>query len=205
MTGQAMEATQGELVAYFGYGSLVNRATLRTEIVSAVPARLNGWRRRWRPRPDMPGFPAALLTVEVDPAAGCDGLLVFDKPDNLAAVDQREARYRRFTLTRDALQTNAKLPDDFVAYVYVAQTELPPHREPPVILQSYLDAVMQGFLTEHGETGLRRFAAETKDFHIPVLRDRARPRYPRHVPLSAEEAELFDRLLHEIGVRFVEQ
>ena len=50
-------------VAYFGYGSLVNRATLRTEIVDMVPARLSGWRRCWRHRPDMPGFPAALLTV----------------------------------------------------------------------------------------------------------------------------------------------
>ncbi|MEX0956220.1 MAG: gamma-glutamylcyclotransferase family protein [Rhizobiaceae bacterium] len=204
MTEQAVEPMRDGLVAYFGYGSLVNRATLRTEIVSAVPARLKGWRRRWRPRPDMPGFPAALLTVEADPAAGCDGLLVFDKLDNLAAVDQREARYRRVTLTRDALETNVELADDFTAYVYVAQAELPPHREPPNILQSYLDAVMQGFLTEHGEAGLRRFAAETNDFHIPVLRDRARPRYPRHVPLSAEEAGLFDRLLDEIGACFVE-
>ncbi|MEK1890750.1 MAG: gamma-glutamylcyclotransferase, partial [Phyllobacterium sp.] len=56
-------AKSGRLVAYFGYGSLVNRQTLRTEIVDAVPARLHGWRRLWRPRPDMPGFPAALLSI----------------------------------------------------------------------------------------------------------------------------------------------
>jgi hypothetical protein len=42
-----------EVVGYFGYGSLVNRATLRTEILAAIPARLNGWRRTWRPRPLM--------------------------------------------------------------------------------------------------------------------------------------------------------
>jgi hypothetical protein len=131
-------------------------------------------------------------------------LLVFDKPGNLAAVDRREARYRRITLTRDALEADTQLPDDFTAYVYVAQTELPPHREPPIILQSYLDAVMQGFLTEHGEAGLRRFVAETADFHIPVLRDRARPRYPRHVTLSVAETGLFDGLLDEIGARLVE-
>ena len=190
------------IVAYFGYGSLVNRATLRTTIISAAPARLRGWRRRWRPRPDMPGFPAALLTVEPHDEAGCDGMLVFDRAENLAAVDRREARYSRVALSRDALETAVEMPDDLVAHVYVAQTELPSHREPPLILQSYLDAVMQGFLREHGETGLRRFVTETLDFHIPIMADRAHPAYPRHVALAAGEAELFDGLLAETGAVF---
>ncbi|MBO6726461.1 MAG: gamma-glutamylcyclotransferase [Rhizobiaceae bacterium] len=201
LPNEALTGT-GDHVAYFGYGSLVNRATLRTQIVSAVPARLLGWRRRWRPRPDMPGFPAALLTVEAAEGEGCDGLLVFDRPENLAAVDEREARYRRVDIDRAAIETKAALPDNFKAYVYVAQEELPPHPEPAAILQSYLDAVMQGFLIEHGEKGLCRFMRETASFETPVLRDRAKPRYPRSVTLAEEEREMFDRLLAEIGARF---
>ena len=192
----------GEVVAYFGYGSLVNRATLRTEIMSAVPARLKGWRRHWRPRPDMPGFPAALLTVETAVGEGCDGLLVFDRAENLAAVDAREARYRRVKIGPGALETEAALPGTFEAYVYVAQADLPPHRQPAMILQSYLDAVMQGFLIEHGEDGLRRFVHETGSFDFPILRDRAEPRYPRSVDTSETERALFDGLLRRNGARF---
>ena len=184
-----------ELVAYFGYGSLVNRATHRTEIVRAVPARLKGWQRSWRPRPDMPGFPAALLTVRPQAGAVCDGLLVFDRAENLAAVDAREARYRRHLLAPDALEILDPGPVDCAVYVYVADEQLPPHPEPPLILQSYLDAVMQGFLAEHGEAGLRRFVAETANFDTPLHRDRAEPVYPRAVALSEAEAALFDSLL----------
>lgn len=197
-----MHAPDGRLVAYFGYGSLVNRATLRTQIVSAVPARLRGWRRLWRTRPDMPGFPAALLTVEAAEGEGCDGLLLFDRAENLAAVDAREARYRRVTIGRGAIETEAPLPQDFEAYVYVAQTDLPPHPQPTMILQSYLDAVMQGFLAEHGEAGLIRFVRETGSFDFPVLRDRAAPRYPRSVVLTDAQRSLFDDLLGRNGAEF---
>lgn len=38
------------LMAYFGYGSLVNLETLRTEYVAAYPACLKGWRRHWQSR-----------------------------------------------------------------------------------------------------------------------------------------------------------
>lgn len=182
------------VVAYFGFGSLVNRATHRTAIVGAVPARLRGWRRTWRPRPDMPGFPAALLTIEPDEMAVCDGLLVFDRVENLAAVDAREARYNRVTLTPDALDILDGTTLDCPAYVYVADENLPPHPEPPLILRSYLDAVMQGFLAEHGEEGLARFMAETLNFDTAIHEDRPEPVYPRPVALSDDERALFDRL-----------
>lgn len=189
----------GGLVAYFGYGSLVNRATLRTEIVDMMPARLVGWRRCWRPRPDMPGFPAALLTVRREPGACCDGVLIIDRAENLAAVDAREARYRRVRLGAAELQLPRPLEGDVPLYVYEADPDLPPHREPPLILQSYLDAVMQGFLQMHGEEGLRRFFAETEGFETPMLTDRAAPAYPRAVALSAVEAALFDSICGEHG------
>jgi hypothetical protein len=88
-------------------------------------------------------------------------------------------------------------------YVYEADPDLPPHREPPLILQSYLDAVMQGFLQMHGEEGLRRFFAETEGFETPMLTDRAAPAYPRAVALSAAEAALFDSICGEHGCGYV--
>jgi hypothetical protein len=190
-------------VAYFGYGSLVNRATLRTDIVDIVPARLVGWRRIWRPRPDMPGFPAALLTVRREPGIVCDGVLIIDRAENLAAVDEREARYRRVLLGPQELEIYRAHEGAVPAYVYEADPELPPHREPPMILQSYLDAVMQGFLAMHGEEGLRRFLAETIGFaETPIRPDRGRPAYPRAVTLSEAERALFDTLYGEYGLRF---
>lgn len=188
----------GGLVAYFGYGSLVNRATHRTAIVAAMPARLSGWRRLWRPRPDMPGFPAALLSVRRDATATCDGLLVVDRAANLAAVDAREARYHRRTIAPDSLALEGPLPD-CPLYLYEADVRLPPHPRPPRILRSYLDAVMQGFLNEHGEPGLARFVAETENFDIAIDEDRASPRYPRAVRLSPAERALFDALVARPG------
>ncbi len=184
-----------DLVAYFGYGSLVCRATHRTEIVSAVPARLTGWRRHWRPRPDMPGFPAALLSVRPDPQAACDGLLVFDRAENLAAVDAREARYRRVALARSDLEIAGEVPPDCAIWLYVAEDHLPPHRDPPMILRSYLDAVLHGFADEHGEAGLRRFLAETDGFDTPIHDDRASPLYPRAVTLQGHRKALIEAAL----------
>lgn len=109
-----------DLVGYFGYGSLVNRATLRTGIAAAWPARLKGWHRTWRPRPDMgptagvtlpDGLTPSLLSAhrapEANPEAGpetgpdsgpdigIDGLLVIDFAENLPVIDAREFRYHR--------------------------------------------------------------------------------------------------------------
>jgi hypothetical protein len=197
-------AKNGGLIAYFGYGSLVNRNTLRTNIVHAIPARLHGWRRLWRPRPDMPGFPAALLSVRREDNASVDGLLVFDHLDNLPADDLREVHYDRRSVLLEHVETKTPLPHDCPIFVYEAQHEVPLHPEPPVILQSYLDAVMQGFLVEHGEAGLRRFVQETHHFDTPIYKDRAAPAYPRAVALSPNETSLFDRLLNERGASFTD-
>jgi cation transport regulator ChaC len=183
------------LIAYFGFGSLVNRATHRTQIVDAFPARLIGWRRHWRPRPDMPGFPAALLTIRPEAGAGCDGLIVIDRLGNLAAVDAREARYERVELSRLAFDLKADLCGVSSLFAYVAQEHLPEHREPPAILRSYLDAVMQGFAAEHGDAGLVRFVAETDGFNLPVREDRDAPIYPRAVVVTPAERQRFDELV----------
>lgn len=194
-------AAPGEgIVAYFGYGSLVCRATHRTQIVAAVPARLKGWKRHWRSRPDMPGFPAALLTVRAQEGVACDGLLVFDRAENLAAIDAREACYRRVELAACDLDLLSPAPFCCPAYVYLAQEDIPLHREPPQILRSYLDAVMLGFLIEHGEEGLARFLAETDGFAFGVHDDRAAPIYPRAVMLEDAQRALLENALSLSGV-----
>jgi hypothetical protein len=203
-TGQSPEpASRSDgLVAYFGYGSLVNKATHRTDIVDAFPACLVGWRRHWRPRPDMAGFPAAMLTVRREEGAMCDGLLVIDRAENLAAIDAREARYRRIPLQSGELEMAAALPAGCPVYFYEALPDLPVHPEAPMILQSYLDAVLQGFLAIHGEEGVRRFIADTAGFDIPIHADRLAPKYPRAVRLRPPEEALFDGFLADMAARF---
>jgi len=200
----AMTKQAGELIAYFGYGSLVNRATHGTRVAHAVPARLKGRARHWRARPDMPGFPAALLTVVPEEGGAVDGLLVFDDVANLAAIDAREARYERVELLPEELELLGQTPVRCTAYVYQAITYLPPHQEEPKILQSYLDAVLQGFLREHGQSGVERFIRTTGNFHIAVHPDRENPVYPRAVALSTHERDYFDALLAEAGIRIAE-
>lgn len=202
-------AARGEIVAYFGYGSLVNRATHRTGIVAARPCRLKGWRRFWRPRPDMPfdplrATPVSLLTIRRVATSWIDGLLVFDRAENLPAIDVREAHYeRRLVPVADIELREGRLPDACDIFVYEAREGLPDHdaRACP-ILQSYLDAVLQGFLAEHGEAGLTRFVLETDGFETVVLADRDAPVYPRAVVLTASERALIDSVLARRGIRY---
>lgn len=205
-TELARLAVAGDLIGYFGYGSLVNRDTLRTEIVAAFPARLRGWRRFWRAQPDIgsiseedgPDGPrSSMLTAGRAPGASIDGLLVFDRKANLSAVDQREMHYHRREIAAGDLQLAPGLTlPDCPLYVYEARAELPELPGGHAILGSYLDAVMQGFHREFGPDGVHRFIAETDAFHTPILDDRHQPRYPRHVILSDEERLLFGTALN---------
>ncbi|WP_110030888.1 gamma-glutamylcyclotransferase family protein [Hoeflea marina] len=198
-------ARTGDLIGYFGYGSLVNRATLRTEIVAAWPARLKGWRRYWRAQPDIgstgvedgPDGPRpSLLTAGRAQGAAIDGLLVFDRRLNLGAVDAREAHYHRREIAAEDLQLAPGLAlPGCPLYVYEARAELPELPGGHAILGSYLDAVLQGFHREFGPDGVRRFIAETDEFHTPIHDDRHEPRYPRNVILSDEERLLFGTAL----------
>ena len=197
------------LVGYFGYGSLVNRATWRPDAVAAFPARLKGWRRTWRPRPDMgptpgvtlpDGLTPSLLTAHRAPDGAIDGLLVIDLAENLPAVDAREFRYHRRDIGLDDLEFHAGAPGlapdlEIGLHVYEARTEHPPTQGRSPILRSYLDAVLQGFLNEFGPDGVHRFVAETGAFHMPIHEDRHAPLYPRAVSLSASEIALFEAAL----------
>ncbi|MDY8107649.1 gamma-glutamylcyclotransferase family protein [Fulvimarina sp. 2208YS6-2-32] len=196
-------AEEGRVVAYFGYGSLVNPRTLRTKFLAIRRAEAKGWQRFWQPRD--PAAEMALLSVHPHAAESIHGVVVYDLADHLPSVDEREAGYNRQVIDPDALTIeDAPLPGVPV-YIYEASPGASDAAEMgSAILQSYLDAVMQGFRDLYGDDGLKRFVERTEGFETRLLRDRSAPRYPRSVPLEAGEAELFDSLVDARGAHAIE-
>lgn len=188
-----------QLVGYFGFGSLVNKHTLRTSYVDIVPATLEGFGRHWQARSKTFENSVSLLSVHQDATSSIKGMVVFDLAENLPLVDEREAGYTRHALEREqlAVSNSADLPDEL--YVYIAD-EAEDATDSGALLQSYLDAVMQGFRNEYGNEGVSHFIDTTKGFERMIHLDRHRPYYPRSVDLSAEEAALFDAELRRAGV-----
>lgn len=200
-----------ELVGYFGYGSLVNAGTLRTDYVAVRRAQLRGWRRHWQHRglerlpeqPELPGRHIALLSVHPQAHTAIDGVLVIDRPGHLPEVDKREARYDRVEIDPGDMEIvvaeDERLPAKL--YVYVGKAP-PPEQEPATLIQSYLDTVMSGFLDQHGQAGLERFVETTIGFDRPIHADRHAPLYTRALPVSGDRAAMFDAILRGCGVLF---
>ena len=190
-------------IAYFGYGSLVNRATHRTDIAHFTRVRLKGWRRHWLPRLNGFGGPAAMLSVKSDIESEIDGLVITDFARNLASVDERERNYNRELLATESLVDPDSLEIakfDGINYpsasVYVAKSILDFSQNNECnILRSYLDAVMQGYLNKFGHEGVERFVNSTDNFEVGIREDRKNPRYPRAVTTTIKEQNLFDRLV----------
>ena len=174
---------------FFGYGSLVNRAT--HDYPDAHPATLNGWRRVW--------VRTALRDVvflSIRPAKGdsIQGLIAAVPGADWAALDLRETGYTRVDTT--AHVTHPARTQSIAAYQVPSEMQRAggEHR----ILLSYLDVVVQGFVREFGEAGAEAFFATTDGWDTPVHDDRAAPIYPRAQPLSASERALTDRLLAQV-------
>ncbi|KAG1668272.1 Phospho-2-dehydro-3-deoxyheptonate aldolase 1, chloroplastic [Nymphon striatum] len=133
-------------------------------------------------------MPIALLSsAPSTPDDVLEGLLVFDYIENLPSLDEREAGYDRLTLSRNDLTflDTMELPD-CPLYVFSGRVPYKPDQE-HYILQSYLDAVLQGYLHQYGEAGVMNFIARTKAFDTPLYLDRDNPLYPRSVALSDQE------------------
>ncbi|MFK5980987.1 MAG: gamma-glutamylcyclotransferase [Rhizobiaceae bacterium] len=189
-----------QLVGYFGFGSLVNTATLRTDYIDTIPVALKGWRRHWQGRPAADDPEIALLSIHKHDNARLHGLIVVDSLENLEMVDEREQGYQRVQLCHsDFLLQGRDLPANL--YVYVANPANEPDSQPP-LLQSYLDAVMQGYLNEYGSTGLAHFIETTIGFERSIIKDRNEPQYPRAIELDYASKELFDNTLMRAGVLF---
>lgn len=198
------------LISYFGYGSLVNRATLAAG-ATAVPGSLAGWRREWRVagRPSAgaggTGRGACALTVRPDPGSAIRGVLVSEPLAGLAALDRREARYDRVDgISRHFRpdEEGAAIPGDVFLYRAKAEHYRWGDVEFP-ILQSYLDCVLAGFHEVWGKAGVDHFLDTTDGWHAPILADRRAPNYPRAVRLPDDLAGYFDRRLAALGVRWI--
>lgn len=177
----------------FGYGSLVNR---RTHAYSeAAPARLSGWRRVWR---HTRLRPVAFLTAVPDPGAEIDGLVARIEGPDWTALDERERAYDRVA----AVEVTHGLKHRPAVSVYTIPEGKHPRAPESHLLLSYIDTVVQGFLAEFGEDGVRRFFATTHGWDAPVADDRARPIYGRHQSLAARERALVDENLATLGCRF---
>ena len=172
---------------FFGYGSLVNRAT--HTYPDAHPAKLVGWRRAWvrTPKRDV-----VFLSVVKDLECTLEGLIAAVPDADWAALDAREHGYERLN-SAQAVQHDLS-PATEIAHYSVRASDICTSGD-HVILLSYLDVVVQGYLQEFGTDGVARFFETTSGWDTPVLNDRAAPRYPRAQKLSAEETALVDQHL----------
>ncbi len=176
---------------FFGYGSLVNRQT--HDYPDAQPAQLNGWRRAWV---RTAARDIVYLTVIPDAATNIDGLIAAVPNADWVALDAREQGYVRQS---SAVAISHKLtPAPDIAH-YAIPTANTGAAGDHVILLSYLDVVVQGFLREFGPQGVQRFFETTNGWDTPVLDDRAAPVYPRHQNLTAKETALVDHHLTRLS------
>lgn len=178
---------------FFGYGSLVNRAT--HSYPEAHPATVIGWRRIWR---HTALRPVAYLSAEPAEGVEIQGLVASVPNADWAALDEREAAYDRHVLPPQGILHPVGREIDVQIYAVPQSNAAAPTVRHPVLL-SYLDVVAQGFLHEFGEEGLARFFATTEGWDAPVLNDRAAPRYPRAQVLAPDETRLVDMHLERIG------
>ena len=180
---------------FFGYGSLVNR---RTHVYDdAHPARIRGWRRTWR---HIEALDTAFLTVEPSDDSLIDGLIAGVPNADWAALDERETFYQRID-TRD-VEHPLSVEAEIQVYHAPVDLNVPSNALRPILL-SYLDVVVQGFLTEFGEAGVARFFDTTDGWNAPVLDDRAAPGYPRHQSLQKAETALVDKHLGDVGAALI--
>lgn len=205
----------GAQVHYFGYGSLVNRAT-RPAGERAIDAHLPGWQRVWNHRvgAERAGrIGCTSLSIEpiggvaadvVPPAAspGIDGVIVAMNAAELPGLDERESGYERLALPASAFIAEAAaleeigLTLDATVHLY---RSLPVHRHyaDPAhpILQTYVDCVMAGYLDRFGLAGLDAFLDSSTGWHGMRRDDRQAPGYPRAQALSRAVLERIDGLL----------
>ena len=172
---------------FFGYGSLVNRAT--HSYPDAHRAQLAGWRRAWV---RTPARDVVFLSVMKDANRTIDGLIAAVPNADWIALDAREYGYARISSGGGVIHALPTAPD--IAHYAVAQENICCEGT-HVILQSYLDVVVQGFLREFGEDGVARFFSSTSGWETPILNDRAAPRYQRAQQLTKAEIAVVDHYI----------
>ncbi|MCH8465656.1 MAG: gamma-glutamylcyclotransferase [Roseinatronobacter sp.] len=176
---------------FFGYGSLVNRQT--HAYADTSPATIRGWRREWR---KSFAYGQTFLSVVPDASAQIDGLVARVPGGDWGALDLREAGYQRLPLPADQITTSRAVTAQI--YAVAQEDSALPGQDAPVTL-SYLDVVVEGFMTEFGAAGVARFFDSTTGW-AAVLDDRTAPLYPRARPVTMELRDMTDSYLDKLGV-----
>jgi hypothetical protein len=179
---------------FFGYGSLVNRAT--HAFPGAATATAKGWLRAWR-HTALREY--AYLTAVPAPGAQIHGLIAAVPGADWQALDAREHAYVR-RIDTDNIHHARPETAEIAIYAIAPEAMTEPTEKHPILL-SYLDVVVQGYLTEFGTSGPAHFFETTIGWDAPVLDDRAAPIYPRHQRLMDAERRIVDDALEELGVR----
>ena len=187
----------------FGYGSLINRHTWAAPKPYAR-ARLNGFVRQWRQRIAVDGQPVTSMAIARKEGSVIDGLVFVEDYASLPALDERERGYDRIdagphleVVPGDTLEGIDVLAVPRVTYLTQTEHQHWASDEAP-ILHSYLDVIITGVRREFGEEGVARYVETTEGWDLPIWDDRAAPRYPRAVELSAAERDYIDGLLREL-------
>jgi hypothetical protein len=179
---------------FFGYGSLVNTAT--HIYPNAQKATLSGWQRAWV-RTDH--YDTVLLTaVPAHPTSQIQGLIAAVPNADWVALDAREMGYQR--IPSEGKVDHAGDATTHIAHYAVAQDSWRSEGS-QVILLSYLDVVVQGYLQQFGVDGVAAFFDTTVGWDTPILNDRAAPRYPRSQVLSVDETALVDHHLGRVAAQ----
>ncbi len=190
-----------DMFTCFGYGSLVNRATLPEDSVSAR-VRVRGWRRAWRHSVGSDAGRRCTLTVIPDPNCSILGTVVAQPGHHDDTMQRREALYHRVDIPSDDVDWLDQRPDGWPEpFIHVGEPAYnrPGDHDHPVLL-SYVETVMSGFFRTFGDDGPRHFLETTADWHVPVMDDRTAPIYSRATQIDDIERSLIDGLLDEIGV-----
>ncbi len=180
---------------FFGYGSLVNRDT--HDFPQAARARVRGWSRTWK-RTKL--RQVAFLTAVEAPGAEIEGLIAAVPGADWDALDAREYAYDRHAVIEIDHEHDAERSLEVHIYRTKPEHDTDGSEEHPILL-SYLDTVIQGYLTEFGEAGARRFFETTAGWEAPVFDDRADPVYSRVTRLTSDERTFVDDELRLRGVR----
>ncbi len=175
---------------FFGYGSLVNRNT--HSYPRAARATVKGWAREWKKSRLRK---VVFLTAVEAPGVEIDGLIAAVPGADWAALDERERAYERLPVSEITHEHSERPPVE----IYRARADhIEEVNEGHVMLLSYLDVVIQGYLREFGETGVAHFMETTRGWDVPVCDDRSQPIYPRGQRLSQRETGLVDEVLRDL-------
>lgn len=193
-------------ISYFGYGSLVNVATLNPNC-TVTPGVLKGWVREWRlSGAAFEGRGVCGLTIRPQANVSIRGVLAREPREGLEALERREQRYDKVSDVGSTFECEAQGsagPDDMFLFRSKPEHTKWGSAETP-ILQTYLDCVMQGFHNFWGFEGVDHFLATTEGWHVPILKDRDRPIYPRAQKIGSDLLGQFDERLTALSVQYVE-